>query len=214
MSSIPSKLQFNILINFYNLQEKGALLVIHLMGTSPWEISYTDGSHVFTKNISSSPYTMEVFEEGDYQLLSVRDSHCKGTVEENQIVRVRKAKPTHCKVGGGHCAGDKMLLECEGISPWNIKYEITSESEGSQVFNVDMHSTSTSITAHKPGTYTFLDVVDASHCNPTKVLVEGSPLLIRPLPTATFVSGGNLCHGNKAEVSLYWYYKYNLLCFH
>ena len=59
-----------------------ALIAIDLKGTAPWSLTYTiDGANTTTvSNIDSSPYTFYVQQPGVYEVISLSDAFCNGTI--------------------------------------------------------------------------------------------------------------------------------------
>ncbi len=117
-----------------------AFLHLDLTGLAPWEITYTiDGIDTFTiDNILQSPFAFPATEAGFYELESVADIACTGTISGNGMVTVHRIG-TQVTTTDLLCAGDEngsiSIAIIEGEPPYQLQWS-TGENDIYQIDNL------------------------------------------------------------------------------
>ncbi|EJD54259.1 hypothetical protein AURDEDRAFT_94875 [Auricularia subglabra TFB-10046 SS5] len=133
-------------------QGEEARLPLRLTGDGPWDVRYRLQSQpeVYTARVAANNANAElrVRRPGVYELLSIKDKHCPGTVSETEAQyevlwvprpSVKLASTTAVSyiasndsyVRAPVCEGvlDAVDLELDGVPPFKIKYNIGREDE-------------------------------------------------------------------------------------
>ncbi|UCH13477.1 MAG: T9SS type A sorting domain-containing protein [Bacteroidales bacterium] len=109
-------------------------------GILPWQFTYTvDGLDTTTiTNINEASYTLEVFDEGVYELESVEDPLCTGKTAGTGLVYYRSLPTATLSGGGAMCQGTNtsIVVNLTGIAPWDFSYKITTDTTIFPVNNV------------------------------------------------------------------------------
>jgi photosystem II stability/assembly factor-like uncharacterized protein len=175
-------------------------LTVALTGTSPWDISYSDGTttHDVT-GITSSPHTLSVGVDGTYSLTAVSDVHCDGTDLTGSASVTVYDLPTATVSGSADiCEGDNttVSIALTGTSPWDLSY-----SDGTTTHDVsDISVSPYEILVDEDGVYTVTAVSDA-HCTGTEM--NGSATIgVHALPSASISGGASICHGETTDLTV------------
>ena len=141
----------------------GAPLNLMLTGSPPYTVTYTNGSLQFEEDgITLNNYIMTTFDQGTYQLLTVEDFNCEGTVNGSAEV-ITFELPTATLTGGEViCPGDstRISIELTGQSPYfivlnNGEYNFPLDSLDVEYLDTYVNTT---------GNYSFAYVVDGNNC--------------------------------------------------
>ncbi|MFK8010016.1 MAG: choice-of-anchor L domain-containing protein [Saprospiraceae bacterium] len=132
-----------------------AFLNVEMEGNPPWSINYSiDGLEQPTlENISNNPFTLPIYETGEYELLDFTDAYCEGiavgigNVTSNGVELSYTFSPPSCP---GANDGSIDLNVSAGIPPYSILWD--------KIVNDDMNPTE--LTA---GTYN-ISLTDANDC--------------------------------------------------
>jgi gliding motility-associated-like protein len=87
---------------------------ITFTGSSPWDVSYTDGTNTYNETVSSSPYIITNGTAGEYSLISVSDLNCDGTTSGNATITIN---PNPIVSAGDDlviCSGEVVVLNGSG----------------------------------------------------------------------------------------------------
>lgn len=141
----------------------GAPLDINFTGAPPYTVTYTNGSQQFEESgITLGSYVMTTFDQGDYELLTVEDFNCAGTVSGNAQV-ITFELPTATLTGGEIiCPGDstRLSIELSGEAPYFIVL-----NNGEYNFPLDsLYTNHIDTYVDATGNYTFAHVVDGNEC--------------------------------------------------
>lgn len=134
----------------------GGQLSVNISGLGPWDLTYSDGTNIFTENaIASSPYswTVNPTTHSTYQLLNVVSPHCTGSVLSTPISVPVSIQPTATLSGTQTlCSGNNALLTLSmtGQSPWTAVY-----SNGTNSFVLSGLTADTVITVSPSATTTY-----------------------------------------------------------
>ncbi len=162
-------------------------LLVNLTGKSPWNIVYTDAFSEFAVSSTENTMEIEVSAAGIYELVSVEDAFCRGTVDGSASITVFDVPTAVLSGPSVICGGNPALLNIAltGSGPWNIDY-----TDGSQVYSSNANTANHEISVENTGTYTLLAVEDAQ-CIGT---VEGSvDVEEKETPTALISGNGSIC---------------------
>lgn len=105
-----------------------ALLTAQLTGTGPWNLTYTDGTSIYTENgIAGSPYSWSItpLATATWSLVSVQDANCIGNVLANPAVINVSPAPAFTFSGNATiCGGSStaLSLNVAGNPPFNFVY--------------------------------------------------------------------------------------------
>ena len=206
-------------------------LPLRLSGEPPWTLSYrkkgdTDRSPR-TKQFSTANTVLSADSEDVYELLSVNDGVCPGTVEQSANLfevlwvprpTIRVTEDQTIKIDGGKyvkspiCEGDQdsMEISMTGNPPYFIKYHVHVKPElgrprvAPKEETFGLHGTSIKMDTGTPGfyQYKFAEIGDQLY-EPT---AKNSPILIaqqtiHSRPSAKFVNSGKTYSYCKEQVS-------------
>ena len=158
-------------------------LSIAFTGTSPWSVTYTDGTNPITiSGITTNPYLLSVspIVTTNYSLSAVSDAKCTGTMSGSATINVTP-KPSATLSGSANiCAGSSTNLSVSltGTAPWNITYSDGSSPQTingilTSPYNINVNPSSTK-------TYSLQNLNDVSCIGTT---ITGSAIvLVNPLP--------------------------------
>ena len=171
-------------------------VVIDLVGTAPWDFTYTDGvTPVTISGTSTNPYILSGLSNGTYTVTNVTDATaCVGTFSGSVVISTNPSPIAAITGGGTICNGDPLpvvQINFAGtIGPWDIIY-----SDGTNTYNQNNVSGTFDVPYTGDGTYVIISVVDAvSLCSGS---VNGSaPVTVNPQPTAIITGGGTICDGD------------------
>lgn len=136
---ITSAVEYNASISGQSEVCKGdeIPLLINVEGTAPWNVEYTDGKDIFSKEQTSEVETVTVspIDNCTYRLLSVKDGNgCQNNVSGQVPVTVNnKPSMTIISTDGDCCLGDAVNVDVffGNPGPWYVSY-----SDGSHTYNV------------------------------------------------------------------------------
>jgi hypothetical protein len=106
----------------------GGQLSVSISGLGPWDLTYTDGTNIYTENaIGSSPYSWSVNPTGNttYQLTNLVGPHCTGSVLSTPVSVPVSIQPTATLTGVQTiCSGNvaNLTLNMTGQAPWTAVY--------------------------------------------------------------------------------------------
>ncbi|MEO0552232.1 MAG: gliding motility-associated C-terminal domain-containing protein [Bacteroidota bacterium] len=171
-------------------------LSIDLTGVAPWTVIYSDGSNQYEINANETVTIIPVDQPGTYQLVSVTDANCQGTVSGAADISILD-KPTAVLSGDASiCEGQAsdLSIDLTGVAPWTVIY-----SDGSNQYEINANETVTIIPVDQPGTYQLVSVTDAN-CEGT---ASGSAnISILDKPTAVLSGDASICEGQASDLSI------------
>ncbi len=160
-------------------------LQISFKGTPPWkvEISRNGAFEASYRNITVSPFTFNVKNEGTYRIASLSDKFCKGDTIGSGYARVLFHKPPTAVISGSDsiCENSSADLKVSltGTPPWHFSYRRNSDNPVG-VNNVMVSPNL--IAVSEEGTYTLVELYD-KNC---KGLVSGSAVIaLKPVPNVS-----------------------------
>lgn len=159
------------------------------IGTSPWQVTYTDGSSSYTVTLVDSFLQLSNPLAGTYSITSITDSNtCSNTGTGSVDVIINQAPSASISGGGAKCFGvtaNDVSINLQGTAPWTLIYldgTVKSESVNTSPFLISNPA---------DGIYTVLGVLDVNGCSS-----EGTDTVTvysAPLPTASISGGGIVC---------------------
>ncbi|MCX6268380.1 MAG: PKD domain-containing protein [Bacteroidetes bacterium] len=105
-------------------------LTVVFSGVPPWSFTYlVNGINPrIIDNVTSSPYTLNVYEQGNYRIVETKDAQCVSTLSGDSATITVNPIPTYNFSSGNSsfCAGSSttMVIDFTGTPPWNITYTI------------------------------------------------------------------------------------------
>ncbi|SFC90730.1 SprB repeat-containing protein, partial [Flexibacter flexilis DSM 6793] len=179
-----------------------ANLSVVLTGSAPWSLVYNDGtSNITVNNILVSPHTISVSPSTTttYNLVSVSDANCTGTVSGSATVTVKPLPTASLSGTGNFCSGGSANLSVvlTGSAPWNLVY-----NDGTGNVTVNNILTSPHTISVSPSSTTTYSLVSVSDANCTGTVSGSATVTVKPLPTASLSGTGNFCSGGSASLSV------------
>jgi len=163
-----------------------------LTGTSPWDITYSDGTSSTTINTATSPYTISGGIDGIYTITTITDaSGCSSTINGSATITTFPLPVAVVSGGGVICATDPIpdvSITLTGTGPWDVTYEVSGVPTV-----VTINSSPYVIVGGVDGVYTVTSIVDV---NCTGTSNGSATITTNPLPTATISGGGTVCDGD------------------
>ena len=175
-------------------------IVIDLVGTSPWIISYTlDGLPQPDIITSDNPYILVADVPGLYELTGVVDGFCTGIGDGTVLVEEVTAPVATLSGGGDYCLNDGTLppldLDIIGQGPFTLTYSI----DGVVQAPIQVPNNFSSLDVPGPGLYELISVSSGS-CIGT---VSGQALVnALPEPTIALTNGPDFefCLGENVDL--------------
>ena len=179
-----------------------ATLTFALLGSAPWNITYSDGTTSFSQTgITASPFTVihSPSSTRTYSPISLSDSQCPGSSLSGSAIVQVNTPPTATLVGTQSiCPGNSanLSINLTGPSPWSLTY--TNGTTPISVSGITSSPFVVSVTPVITSTYSLVSV--SSSCAGS---VSGNALitLVTP-PTATLSGNQTICPGASATLSL------------
>ena len=105
-------------------------LTVSFTGDGPWKFVYTDGTTQVEETADHTPYTLVVSTAGNYELVSVENAFCSGTVSGTAYVGMgSEAMDLEIIAGDNSCEGETIPLSIEGETT-GIQFELTTTGAG------------------------------------------------------------------------------------
>ena len=180
-----------------------AKLSVGFTGTSPWTITYTDGTTPMTiSGITANPYKIFVTPNvaTSYSLTAVNDANCVGTFSGNANVTLNNLPTATLSGNATICAGTSTNLSVvlTGAQPWNMTY--TDGSTPVTISGITASPYSFGVNPSTTKTYALTLVTDV---NCTATSLSGLPkVTVNSLPTATLSGNTTLCEGTITNMSV------------
>lgn len=179
-----------------------AQLSVTLTGTSPWAVTYTEGTTaVTTTGVTSNPYFFTVTPGATttYSLSNITDAHCNQSASGDAIVSVEGLPSASISGTQSLCSGNsaQLSIALTGASPWDVTW-----SDGAAVTTVTGITASPYLVNLTPGasvTYTLTGVQNG--CTGS---ITGSPaaLTLNTPPSATISGSSTICSGSAATLTV------------
>jgi len=167
-------------------------VIITLTGTSPWDVTYDDGTSSTSVTINSSPFTISNGIDGNYTISSALDAlGCPATLTGSADIITNPLPIAVVSGGGTICATDPIpdvTVTLTGTGPWDITYEVDGVPT-----SVTANSSPYTISGGADGNYVVTVVTDI---NCTGTSNGSADIVTNPLPTATISGGGVICDGD------------------
>lgn len=168
---------------------------VNLNGTSPWTVSWSDGTNTFTQaNVTSSPYTVSLTPafSRTYTLVSVSNICGTGTLSGQATVSVIPSVSATMSGSQTICSGNgaNLSVTLSGSAPWNLTW--TDGVNITPVNGVTSNPYIISVSPTAATTYVVLSV-NANSCTGSAF---GSSI-VQVLPASGLVMSGsqNVCAG-------------------
>jgi len=177
-------------------------LQVNLNGISPWDITWTDGAiQTQVTGITASPYQFMVTPSVNtsYDLVSVSNVYCSGTIGGNADIEVRTLPTATLSGTQTICDGTtaQLSLNLSGNAPWDITW--TDGSTPVQVTGISTQPYLFTITPVAQTSYSVTSVQDnlCSASVSTQAVVS-----LNALPTATLSGASTICTGATAQQTI------------
>jgi len=174
-----------------------------LTGTSPWNITYTDGITPVTINgITSSPFIIQVSPSvSSTYILTQVFALCTGSTSGQAQVQVNVGGPTASfSPSQTICAGTgtSVVMQLSGMSPWNLTW--TDGTNNTVVTGISTNPYILSVTPLTTTSYSLTQISDAL-CTGTLPL-SGTHIQVTPQPLASISGAQSICLGSTANLSV------------
>jgi len=179
----------------------GTNLSVTLTGSSPWSVTYTDGTTpTSVTGITASPFVFGVtpISSRSYSLQSITDALCSGLGSGVAVVNVNSAPVATLSGNQQVCSGSvaQLTTVMTGSGPWNLTYTngttpvvVTGITSQPYVFGVTPTSTTT---------YSLVTVVSGCTGSVSGTAVVGTIAA----PTAQLSGQHTICLGGTANLSV------------
>lgn len=153
---------------------QGTNLSFSFSGTSPWNLSYTDGTSLFSQTgITSNPYVVSVSPTADVTFSPVSVGNpCAGSVSGSAAITVNSIATAILSGSQSLCAGNPavLTLNITGPSPWDLTY--TDGQTPVTVTGLTQSPYLITVTPSQNTTYSLVSIV-----NPLVGNISGTALL-------------------------------------
>ncbi len=176
------------------------LLEVHLTGTGPWSLTWSDGSNHTMDNITESPVFIPVnpTTTKTYSLVAISDIHCSGFDLGTSKTLVVYNKPTALLAGNEQsCSGEPVNLSVNltGTAPWQIIH-----FDGTDYDTISGITTSPfqfTVAPEISSTYVIHQVSD-SHC--TGITSGSATVFVHPRPSVAIQALDTICTGETTSI--------------
>ena len=199
-------------------------LNVVLAGSSPWNLTYSDGiiSNTVT-NITSTPYLINVTPTNNtttYNITQLTDNiGCSSTLTgETDITGsatiTLNPRPTAVLSGSFNtCVGSSSSINVSltGQSPWNLTYvnatgnpttvTITAPGNGNYAIGGTPYTTTIAVSPSETTTYSITGLTDALCSSISADLSGTAQVVVNPRPTGQVSGGATICNGSNAEIA-------------
>jgi len=150
-----------------NCGEESALLELSLEGEGPWKVDYTMNEEEMSFESEESILTLEIAENGLFELVQVQDAYCSTTLNEIQEVRLLPMPSATISGDTTLCAGGEASVEINltGEAPFTFTY-----TNGEDEISVETQQSTYEFQTSAFGTYSLVSLSDAN----CEGVVEGS----------------------------------------
>ncbi len=173
---------------------------ISFTGNGPWSFVYSlNGDEQDQLSSNSSTYTIIAEEDGLYELISVEDANCNGTVSGSLDVTLLEAPTATISGGGTVCAGEQATFNVDltGNGPWTVQYTVDGFPQSPLTSNSSAYNFESGV----DGDYVIVSVND-DNCS-GEVLASQAALNVNPIPTAEIQTASSVfCIGQEVEVGI------------
>ena len=181
-----------------------ATIPINLTGTPPWEFTFANNgvNSQTVRNVSISPYLLNVSEAGNYSLTALSGKGCPGSSFSGTAEVTERSLPMASIASGNAkiCEGDTAhpAVYLTGTAPWSVTLT-NNGTNPKTISNINENPFGMAIS--QSGTYRIAEVQDA-FCSGN--LTTGTfELFVHPLPTADITSGNaQICSGDSTMIIL------------
>ena len=173
-----------------------ANVLIDLTGTAPWSLTYiSDGQNPVTyTNITTSPFSLTVFNPGTYQIIALSDANCNGSTFNGTAVITEHLLPVSNFISENStiCANDSaaITIALTGSPPWSLTYTIDglNPSEVNEI-----NSSPYTFHTQQQGIYEVISLSD-DYCNGMSFLGSNA-VTVNPLPVVDLGPDVIICSG-------------------
>ncbi len=183
-----------------------ASLIVNLTGTSPWNLTYNDGSDHVINGINDASYSLVVSPNSDatYVITALTDANCNadpsdlsgsGTVTVN-------ARPTGVVSGDATiCNGEStdISFSFTGVGPWNLTY-----NDGASDIIVNNINDNPYVVSVNPSATSVYSIVALSDqlCNSINSDFTGlATVTVNARPTGVVSGDATICNGESTDIT-------------
>lgn len=180
-----------------------AILSVHFTAsTGPWDISWSEGSTVYSASqITSNPYLIYQPVSGSrlFMLNTIQTAYCSGVTSGSAAVQVLTAPSASWSDSLILCVGSPVhsVLSLSGTGPWDVDYSdgtllhtLSGISSTSYMFNASPVSSTT---------YSLMSVRDVVCQRTAEGMIYAE---IKNIPAALISGPSSACEGNLVQVSV------------
>jgi len=186
-------------------------------GEAPWNITLdrTGVNYTIYTDITDDPFTINVLNEGTYNISALSDANCTGDPAGSGSVSVIQLGVPEAVIEGTEtiCPGNTAYLTVtliDGLLPWQFTYTVNGLNPRT-VTNI--YELSYTLEVSEAGEYELESVEDPLCTGKTS---GTGKVYYRSLPSATLTGGGDVCEGTSANLTVAlngtapWNFKYKI----
>lgn len=139
--------------------DEAATIDLKFDGEGPWSLDYKLNDEMYTVETQNSDYTLEISDEGLFELVSLSDAFCTGALDQSQEVVIYET-PTATISGDAVICNDEaaaVQIALTGTAPFSITY-----TDGEDQYSVSTSEYLYEFSTSEPATFTLIDVEDAN----------------------------------------------------
>lgn len=179
-----------------------AQLSFNLTGTSPWNLSYSEGTTPVTvTGITSSPYVLSITPANTttYTLNTIQDLHCSQNLSTSAVLQVIQIPTANLSGSQTLCSGNTAQLSfaLTGDQPWSLQY--TDGTNTLSPTGITQSPYLVNITPMASISYTLQSV--SNGCTGTLGSTTAN-LMVNTTPSATLSGGASLCSGTSSVLTI------------
>lgn len=176
-------------------QSTQAVLTATLTGTSPWSITWTDGTaSTVVSGITSQPYALHVTPTAltSYTITNVSDAGCQQTVNTQAVINTFALPVASISGNQTICTGLPVAhtVTLSGTAPWDLTW-----TDGNTPTTISGITASPYVVMATPAQNTTYQLVSITDANCAGSLSGASEVILDAVPTASIGANQTICLG-------------------
>jgi PKD repeat protein len=135
-----------------------ATIDLQFDGEGPWSLDYKVNGELYSLESQDAEYSFELTDEGLFELVSVRDAFCEGSLDESQEVVIYESPTATISGDAAICDNEAATIQIAltGTAPFAITY-----TDGENQYSASTNENLFEFTTSDHTTYTLISVEDA-----------------------------------------------------